>query len=143
MRSNRYILIADQLWRSTLEAIWKMESLVVLLSLLSSIQIEFERPADARHGDYATNVALRLFRELSSEQKHQVVSPRQLAQEIVAKTELPSQLVAKVEVAGPGFINFTLAEHYLLEELNAILTKSDQLAPQVHAGKKLGRFHRS
>lgn len=60
-----------------------------------------ERPRNAVHGDYATNVALRTAKKAG-------VPPRDLAgwlaEELAAKTG-----VASAEVAGPGFINLRLA----------------------------------
>lgn len=63
--------------------------------------ITLERPKQASHGDFATNLALQLAKPLKR-------NPRELANLLLA--ELPqSGLVAKTEVAGAGFINFTLA----------------------------------
>jgi arginyl-tRNA synthetase len=62
--------------------------------------ITLDRPKQAAHGDFATNLALHLAKPLKR-------SPRELAQQLLA--ELPaSELVVKAEVAGAGFINFTL-----------------------------------
>jgi len=63
--------------------------------------ILLERPKQASHGDFATNLALQLAKPLKR-------NPRDLAALLLA--ELPATgLVAKAEVAGAGFINFTLA----------------------------------
>jgi len=104
---------------------------------LPTVEVELERPTDTAHGDFATNVALVMFGQLSSEQKAAFGSPRQLAAKIVAAIKVSTKLVSKIEVAGPGFINFTLAEHFLLEELERILTKSDQLVEPINLGKKI------
>jgi len=62
--------------------------------------ITVERPKQAAHGDYATNVALQHAKAMKR-------NPRELAQAIVAA--LPSSpLVAKTEIAGAGFINLFL-----------------------------------
>ena len=60
-----------------------------------------ERTRSRDHGDYATNVALLLAKAAG-------MKPRELADELVA-TLPASQHVERVAVAGPGFINFTLA----------------------------------
>lgn len=74
--------------------------------------LEIERTRDAAHGDFATNVALRLAKPARR-------NPRQLAQAIV--DALPaSALVSKVEIAGPGFINFHLSAHAYQEELSRV-----------------------
>ena len=59
-----------------------------------------ERPKDARHGDYATNLAMQLARPLRQ-------NPRALAEQLI-KTLPLSEWVEKAEIAGAGFINFTL-----------------------------------
>ena len=63
--------------------------------------IRLERPREASHGDFASNLALQLARPLKA-------NPRQVAERLLR--ELPaSPWVDKAEVAGAGFINFTLA----------------------------------
>jgi len=59
-----------------------------------------ERPRNREHGDWASNIAMKLAKPLG-------VNPRELAEEIAACVrELEG--VASVAVAGPGFINITL-----------------------------------
>jgi arginyl-tRNA synthetase len=73
-----------------------------------------ERPREAGHGDLATNLALVLARSRKT-------PPRKVAEEIVAGLGLPETVVARVEVAGPGFINFWLAEDQLAAALATII----------------------
>ncbi|MFA5942733.1 MAG: arginine--tRNA ligase [Candidatus Paceibacterota bacterium] len=62
-----------------------------------------ERPADMRHGDYATNAALAAAKALGRE-------AREVAEELAEKVRTLGVLTfEKVEVAGPGFVNITLA----------------------------------
>ncbi len=71
-----------------------------------------ERTRDAQHGDFSTNLALRLAKSARR-------NPRELAAAIVAA--LPaSPLVARAEVAGGGFINFHLAPEAYGRELARI-----------------------
>lgn len=63
--------------------------------------INLERPKQAGHGDFASNLALQLAKPLKR-------NPRELAALLLAELP-PSRLVVKAEVAGAGFINFTLA----------------------------------
>jgi arginyl-tRNA synthetase len=80
---------------------------------LSAVAADVERARDPRHGDFATNVALRLAKSLGR-------NPRELAGEIVEA--LPSsELVEEVSVAGPGFINFRLSRTALQQELGRVL----------------------
>jgi len=75
-------------------------------------QIIVERTRDAQHGDFATNIALRLAKSARR-------NPRELAQAIVAA--LPANpLVARTEVAGAGFINFFLTKDAYADEIARI-----------------------
>ena len=75
--------------------------------------VELERPSDPSHGDYATNVALRL-----APQRRQ--SPRDLAQEL-ADVVSTSPRVERAEVAGPGFVNLWVAREWYRDALAEIL----------------------
>ena len=71
-----------------------------------------ERTRDPQHGDFASNVAMRLAKTARK-------NPRELAAAIIAA--LPeSPLLARTEVAGAGFINFHLAPLAYARELAAI-----------------------
>ncbi len=59
--------------------------------------IVIDYPADPKHGDYATNVALIAAKKVGK-------NPRELAEEIINKIQ-NNALFDKVEIAGPGFIN--------------------------------------
>jgi arginyl-tRNA synthetase len=63
--------------------------------------IVLERPKQAGHGDFSSNVALQLAKALKK-------NPRELASALVSKTPLDGDFMEKPEVAGPGFINFRL-----------------------------------
>jgi arginyl-tRNA synthetase len=64
-------------------------------------EIKVERPKNREHGDYATNIALQLAKPAGR-------PPREVA-EAVAKHLAVTPGVVKVDVAGPGFLNITLA----------------------------------
>ncbi len=61
-----------------------------------------ERPRNPEHGDYATNVALRLAKPAGR-------PPREVA-ELLAEELRSHEGIASVDVAGPGFLNITLAQ---------------------------------
>ncbi|MGH7531228.1 MAG: arginine--tRNA ligase [Gemmatimonadales bacterium] len=77
-------------------------------------EVSLERPRDPAHGDIATNLALALAKTLGQK-------PRAVAERLVAGLELPAGLVRRTEIAGPGFINFFLAEAQVVGTLPAIL----------------------
>lgn len=79
--------------------------------------VHLERPKQAGHGDFATNLALQLAKPMRR-------NPRELAALLVQ--ELPkSDLVAKVEIAGAGFINFTLASDAKTSVVREVLARGE------------------
>ena len=80
----------------------------------SAADVTLERPRDAAHGDVATNLALLLAKQLGQK-------PRAVAERLVAALELPAGLIRKTDIAGPGFINFFLADAQVVSALPAIL----------------------
>jgi arginyl-tRNA synthetase len=67
---------------------------------LTASDIVLDRPRNRDHGDWATNVAMRVAKRLGT-------NPRELAQQIAdGLAEVDG--IAGVEVAGPGFINIRL-----------------------------------
>jgi arginyl-tRNA synthetase len=90
-----------------------IRELAAALAEAAGAEVELERPGDAEHGDYATNVALRLA---PTRQR----APRDLAEELAAVArELPD--VDRAEVAGPGFLNLFLDDAWFGQALGEIL----------------------
>lgn len=74
-----------------------------------------ERPREEAHGDWACTVAMRL-----AKQAH--MNPRDIAS--IVLDHLPNNdLIAKTEIAGPGFINFTLTPASYQEVVREVRTK--------------------
>ncbi|MCO4322549.1 arginine--tRNA ligase [Aliidiomarina quisquiliarum] len=74
-------------------------------------RIVLDRPRDKSHGDFATNLALMLAKPAG-------MNPRALAEAIIAA--LPENpLLEKSDIAGPGFINFSVNKNQLIEQLEA------------------------
>jgi arginyl-tRNA synthetase len=82
--------------------------------------IQIDAAKDKQHGDFASNVALLLAKPMQSK-------PRDVAT-LILQALPASPNVTKVEIAGPGFINFFLAESAFHHIIPDILT----------AGKKFG-----
>jgi arginyl-tRNA synthetase len=80
--------------------------------------IAVERTRDPKHGDFATNIALRLAKPARR-------NPRELAQAIIAALPANS-LVARAEVAGGGFINFFLTTDTYARELTKVHELGDR-----------------
>ncbi|MET4061086.1 arginyl-tRNA synthetase [Arthrobacter sp. UYP6] len=64
-------------------------------------EVRVERPKNRDHGDWATNIALQLSKQAG-------MNPRQFAEILKGRLEKING-VAKVDIAGPGFLNITLA----------------------------------
>jgi len=78
-----------------------------------TLSVEVENTRDAQHGDFASNLAMRLAKAARQ-------NPRKLAEALVRS--LPaSPAVAKVEIAGAGFINFFLSQNAYHAEIGKVL----------------------
>ncbi|MCC5854756.1 MAG: arginine--tRNA ligase [Idiomarina sp.] len=110
-----------------------------------SPRIQLDRPRDKSHGDFACNLAMMLAKPAKQ-------NPRALAEAIIAALPV-NTVIAKAEIAGPGFINFTVDSHQLIAQLEnawqdehlgvAVATKpqtvvidysSPNLAKEMHVG---------
>ncbi len=81
-----------------------------------------ERARDTRHGDFATNIAMRLAKAAGT-------NPRELALRII-EALADDPVIAKVDVAGPGFINFFVSETAYHGEIAAIVERGDEYGRQ-------------
>jgi arginyl-tRNA synthetase len=91
-----------------------VRGLTASLARLAGVDVELERPSDAQHGDYATNVALRLAGVRRQ-------PPRDVAAELADRVRTLDG-VAGVEVAGPGFLNLTVDDAWLGAALGTVLS---------------------
>jgi arginyl-tRNA synthetase len=80
----------------------------------AGVTVALERPRDAAHGDWATNVAMTLAKPLGRR-------PREIADALAAALDRKAAGVSEVAVAGPGFINFRLDTADLASGLAAVL----------------------
>jgi len=95
------------------------------------VDVTIERPRDVTHGDLATNLALTLAKTLGQK-------PRAVAERLVAALDLPASIVRKTEIAGPGFINFFLAEAHVVGVLPSIIAAGpDYGKSDVGRGRKI------
>jgi len=89
-----------------------VERLQAQISAAVGADVELERPKDASHGDFATNVALRGAKGAGR-------PPRELAAELAARMDEVED-VESTEVAGPGFINLRLADSFFVGALGEV-----------------------
>ena len=95
------------------------------VSVASVPHIEIERPNNPEHGDFATNLPLRLARAARA-------NPLQLAQ-LIAERVRPGPEIASVAPAPPGFINFKLSDRWLQEQVEAVRAAGAASATQKSA----------
>ncbi|MFE4714600.1 MULTISPECIES: arginine--tRNA ligase [unclassified Paenibacillus] len=80
--------------------------------------IVLEVPRDKEHGDLATNAAMQLTKIAKR-------NPRQIAEAILEHLDKSGASIEKAEIAGPGFINFTLSKHYLYDVITQVAAQGD------------------
>ena len=96
---------------------------------LAALPLDATPAGDEAFGDYQCNGAMAAAKALR-------LPPRAIAEKALA--QLPrGDLVAKAEIAGPGFINLTLADDALARHLEAVQADALLGVPQPGAGKKL------
>src|SRR5699024_3192165 len=82
-----------------------------------------ETPRSKENGDYATNIAMQMTKLAKK-------PPRDIAQAILDNLETAGTNIEKIDIAGPGFMNITLAKDYLTKVVTTVL---DQQAAYGHS----------
>ena len=88
------------------------------LQLETMPEIQVERPGNSDHGDFATNLPLRLARATR-------INPLELAQSLAAHIAT-GDVIDRVEAAPPGFINFYLNESWLQQQVETVRQAGNQ-----------------
>ena len=82
-------------------------------------QLQLARPKKAENGDWSSNIAMALARELKR-------APMQIAEELMDGLTLDPSIVEKFEILNPGFINFFQSSDYLTAQISNILKESGE-----------------
>lgn len=90
------------------------------------LMVRLERPRQAGHGDWATNIAMQLAKPFG-------IDPKNLAARIIEEVPI-GNTVEKAEAAGPGFINFTLASNWIADAVKSAISKDENYG-RVDSGK--------
>lgn len=80
--------------------------------------VVIEIPKEKIHGDYSTNAAMRLTKQLRQ-------NPRMIAQQLIDHLDLKQGSIAKCEIAGPGFINFFMESASLASVIGVVLQENE------------------
>jgi arginyl-tRNA synthetase len=110
--------IVAQLVENALAALPELAEAAGNLSIDSTV----ERTRDASHGDFASNIAMRLAKPARK-------NPREIATSIVTALADDAD-VEKIDIAGPGFINFHLSPSAFHAELQSILEEGERYGRQ-------------
>ena len=99
-----------------------------LLQLETIPEIQVERPGNSSHGDFATNLPLRLARATR-------INPLELAQSLSDRIST-GEVIDRVEAANPGFINFYLKESWLQQQVEVVRQAGNEFG-NTHSGAGL------
>ncbi len=91
--------------------------------------LQITRTKDAAHGDFTCNVAMMLAKQAGK-------PPRDVAQAIIDTFDTQDASIDKIEIAGPGFINFFLAQESTLNIINDIISAGDRFGQSNAANKE-------
>ena len=107
-----------------------LESSLNSLGILDCPAIEIEIPKEEAFGDASTPLAMGLSRLLKK-------SPKKIAEDITKSIE-NKNLFKKIDIAGPGFINFTFTDEYLQSSLRKLLlSEKSFLREDIGKGKRV------
>ncbi|MBX7043093.1 MAG: arginine--tRNA ligase [Ignavibacteria bacterium] len=79
-------------------------------------EIVFDKPKEEKFGDYSTNIAMLLAKELKQ-------PPRKIASDILERMKIDKAKISNAEIAGAGFLNFFAADPYCIARLEEILNE--------------------
>ncbi|MGG4049731.1 arginine--tRNA ligase [Paenibacillus favisporus] len=108
----------EQIHQLVLEAVKDAVIAAGLASREELPSITLEVPKDKSHGDLATNAAMQLTRIAKK-------NPRQIAEAILEHIDVKKASIEKAEIAGPGFINFTLNKSYLYPVIEQVYAQGE------------------
>ncbi len=109
------------------QAAYEKAAATGLLPAGAQVKATIEIPKDVSHGDYASSFAMAGAKALH-------MAPRQIAQIIVDHLELEGSYFRAVEIAGPGFLNFTLGPKWFGEVLSAVETQGEDYGSGTEGG---------
>ena len=126
--SNMIQMAKDQVAQLT-QVAYEKAAAAGLLPAGERVKATIEIPKDTSHGDYASSFAMAGAKALH-------MAPRAIAQVIVDHLELAGSYFQKVEIAGPGFLNFTLGPKWYGDVLSAVETEGASYGSSNEGGGK-------
>ena len=92
-------------------------------------QIRVEVPREEKFGDFSVNTAMQLAKAARC-------NPRIIAENIIKNIDTKNSYVKDISIAGAGFINFTLDNKWLYDELKKVITLKDKYGKIVEENPK-------
>jgi len=97
-------------------------------------EIQIEHPGEKIHGDYATNAAMAIAKQIKTTTRPPhppafsgPLSPMEIANILGSRLQvLGDRIFEKVEVAEPGFINFFISKEYLQKQVAEIMRRKEK-----------------
>jgi arginyl-tRNA synthetase len=95
-------------------------------------EVELDVPKQREHGDFSTNVAMKLAREARA-------NPRELAPRLKSAIDTAAvPFIDRTEIAGPGFLNFFLARVWLADTLREVVAAGETFGHgDLYAGRRI------
>lgn len=109
----------EQVQQAVKEALLKAITKAELVEDPSALNIHLETPRNKENGDYATNIAMQMTKLAKK-------APCDIAQAILDHLETEGTNIEKIDIAGPGFMNITLAKDYLAKVVPTVLDQADK-----------------
>ncbi len=98
-----------------------------MIEAAKNVEIETEIPKEKSHGDFSSNIAMKLTKILRN-------APANIAKALICEMKTEGTYIDKVEIAGPGFINFYLSKNWLYDSLKDAYTLGSEYG-RIDAGK--------
>ena len=106
-----------------------------VFSELKFSNINISNTNDSKWGDYQTNVAMMYFKKVKDELS--LKNPKEFGNYLIEKIKNSNNdNISTIEIAGPGFINITLSDNYLIKFIDTII-ESNQPQFSIPKPKKI------
>lgn len=97
---------------------------------VGQVDIPIEPITETKFGDYTSTVAMKLAKQLGQQ-------PKEVAQNLIAQLGTFTPTLTKADIAGPGFINFTLKPAWLMNQVKGLAQDKNFGRNNSGSGKKV------
>jgi arginyl-tRNA synthetase len=115
-----------------------MNNLKEITNIFNNLELNNDivitKTIDPKWGDYQTNIAMMYFKEVK--QKLNLKNPKEFGNYIIEQMN-DNINISKMEIAGPGFINITLSDSYLVNFINKIIEGNQPIFNKIDDNQKV------